>query len=270
MTGKEVFEASKAYWEEYYSSRVRRKITYRTKPWVDGCKCDGAGWYMVDVDPSDYRYNQLQRCTCNGAGKSFIGALSAFADDRFDTFDMNRPLAEFSAGEYTISIDMQKRQLQKTVQKLSTDEVDNKISYYLWGNVGCGKSHLARAWGIRFAEMGYRVEYRNMLNLVGEFHAALKTRTVEDVIQTLTSADMLIIDDIGAENDQSEWIRSNMLRVIDSRTHRKTLYTSNIDPVDLYNTMDERVADRINQSTRLWLPLQSYRQVIRESNKGKK
>jgi DNA replication protein DnaC len=267
MTGKEVYEASKAYWKDYYQNRAKKRkvVTLnRTKPWANGCKCDGAGWYMLDVDPMDFRYRQLQRCSCNGAGQSFRHALQAFAEDTFDTFDVDRKLAPFNAGGVSIAVDMQKRMLTKAYNTLANDDISNGKSYYLWGLVGCGKSHLARAWGIRFAEMGYSVEYRAILNLVGELMGAIKDKRVEQVINALINAEILIIDDIGAESEQSDFIRSCILRIIDGRMKKKTLYTSNVDPVDLHTVMDERIADRINQSTRLWLPLQSYRQLLRK------
>ena len=114
MTGEEVYEASKAYWKDYYQNRAkkRRAVTLnRTKPWVDGCKCDGAGWYMLDVDPMDYRYRQLQRCICNGSGQSFRHSLHTFAEDTFESFDIDRKLEPFNAGGITINVDTQKRML---------------------------------------------------------------------------------------------------------------------------------------------------------------
>lgn len=267
MTGEEVYNASKAYWKDYYQNRARKRKTVilnRTKPFINGCKCDGAGWYMLDVDPMDYRYRQLQRCSCNGAGQTLRHALQAFAEDTFDTFDVNRKLEPFNAGGITISVDTQKRMLTRAYNTLFNDDFSKPTSYYLWGLVGCGKSHLARAWGIKFAELGHSVEYRAILNLVGELMGAVKDKRVEQVISNMINADILIIDDIGAESEQSDFIRSCILRIIDGRMKKKTLYTSNVDPVDLPTIMDERIADRINQSTRLWLPLQSYRQLLRK------
>jgi DNA replication protein DnaC len=267
MTGEEVYEASKAYWKDYYQNRAKKRkaVTLnRTKPWVDGCKCDGAGWYMLDVDPMDYRYRQLQRCICNGSGQSFRHSLHTFAEDTFESFDIERKLEPFNAGGITINTDTQKRMLLRAYNTLLNDDIANTTSYYLWGLVGCGKSHLARAWGIKYADAGYSVEYRAMLNLVGELMNAIKEKRVEHVISTMIDADILIIDDIGAESEQSDFIRSCVLRIIDGRMRKKTLFTSNVDPADLHTVMDERIADRINQSTRLWLPLQSYRKLLRK------
>ena len=268
MTGREVFEASKKYWAEYYKNRAKkRKVVYRTQPWIVGCKCEGAGWYLLDVDKADYRHGQLQRCQCNGAGTSFKKSLDVFGDDTFDTFDLARPMANYRSGEHTITADFQKQRLQKAFDVLSNDEYGNGKSYYLWGNVGCGKSHLARAWAIRFSEMGCGVMYRILPSLIDELRHAVKLNTVDTIIERLANVDVLVLDDVGAEDDHSDWIRGRIFRIIDGRTHRKTLYTSNVDPADLYDKLDERIADRINQAQRLWMPLQSYRQVIREKGK---
>jgi DNA replication protein DnaC len=265
MTGREIFEASKAYWKEYYKNRPKnRGIVHKPKPLVNGCNCDGAGWYMLDVDPMDYRHGQLQRCECNGKGTSFRKSLQAFANDTFDTFDVNRPLAEYKTATHTMTVDFQQKRLMMAYNTLKSDVFDNGTSYYVFGNVGCGKSHLARAWAIQYAEQGYNVMYRIMPNLVDELRSAVKTNTVDRIIDQLTYADALVIDDVGAEEDQSDWIRGRIFRVIEGRMGKKTLYTSNLDPTELFNRLDERIADRINQSKRLWLPFQSYRQIIRD------
>lgn len=271
MTGREVYEASKAYWKAHYANRTKRKAVYRTLPWVNGCKCQGAGWYMLDVDPADYRYGVLQRCDCNAnrSGQNFRASLQAFADDTFETFDLNRPTEAYKSGTYTITAEFQQQRLRKAYDTLCGDEYSNGISYYVWGNVGCGKSHLARAWAIRYADMGYSVRYRMMPALVDELRSSVKNGNTEAIIDSLINADILVLDDIGSEDDHTEWIRGRMLRIIDARMNKKTLYTSNLDTVDLFNKLDERIADRINQSQRLWLPLQSYRQLIREKGRGK-
>jgi DNA replication protein DnaC len=117
--------------------------------------------------------------------------------------------------------------------------------------------------------MGYSVRYRMMPALVDELRSSVKNNNTESIIESLINADILVLDDIGSEDDHSEWIRGRMLRIIDARMNKKTLYTSNLDSVDLFNKLDERIADRINQSQRLWLPLQSYRQLIREKGRTK-
>lgn len=270
MTGKEVFEASKKYWAEYYESRPKgnRKTTYRSKPLTNGCNCDGAGWYYLDVDPADYRYRVLQRCdACNSAGNSFRESLQAFRNDTFDSFDLDRPMADYQSGKTAITERFQRSAVQRAYKALKEDNPSDSMSYYVWGNVGSGKSHLARAWAIMHADAGYNVVYRIMPNLVDELRSAVKTNQVDTIIDKLVYCDMLVIDDIGAEEDQSDWIRGRLFRIVDGRTNKKTVYTSNLDPQELYNRMDERLADRINQCQRLWLPLQSYRQVIRERGK---
>jgi DNA replication protein DnaC len=267
MTGREVYEASKAYWADFYANRaVRRTMKYTSKPLVAGCNCDGAGWYYLDVVPSDYRYKVLQRCECtaNRNGEAFRQALQAFSEDTFDTFDVNRPVSDYKIGTHNVPADYQKKSIMKAYTQLSNDDFANKMSYYVWGNVGSGKSHLARAWAIRFADMGYSVVYRHMPTLVDEMRTSVKNNGVDILVDKLINCDILVIDDIGAEEDQSDWVRGRFLRIVDGRNGKKTVYTSNIEPSDLYNRMDERVADRINQCQRLWLPLQSYRSILRE------
>jgi hypothetical protein len=51
-TGREVYEASKTYGRNIIQIVLNAKAVYCTLPWVNGCKCQGAGWYMFTCRPS--------------------------------------------------------------------------------------------------------------------------------------------------------------------------------------------------------------------------
>jgi hypothetical protein len=52
---------------------------------------------------------------------NFRASLQAFADDTFETFDLNRPTEAYKSGTYTITAEFQKQRLQKAYDTLCGD-----------------------------------------------------------------------------------------------------------------------------------------------------
>ena len=89
----------------------------------------------------------------------------------------------------------------------------------------------------------------------------------KEEIDSITGAELLIVDDIGVEM-KKEWIDTELFRLIDSRYNRKlvTIFTSNLPIEEL--KIDERIADRINaRSIILRLPDVSIRGQQNERDK---
>jgi len=66
-----------------------------------------------------------------------------------------------------------------------------------------------------------------------------------DVVEDLIAADLLILDDIGAEHDPSRNGASKLCQVLSRREYRFTLVTTNIRPDAWGSVFDARVADRL-------------------------
>lgn len=64
-------------------------------------------------------------------------------------------------------------------------------------------------------------------------------------IQSILEAGLLILDDVGAQVENKEWITTALFRLVDRRytNHYPTIYTSNVRMEDLKT--DGRIADRI-------------------------
>lgn len=64
-------------------------------------------------------------------------------------------------------------------------------------------------------------------------------------IKAILEAGLLILDDVGAQVENKEWIRTALFRLIDRRytNHYPTIFTSNVRMEDLKT--DSRIADRI-------------------------
>lgn len=81
---------------------------------------------------------------------------------------------------------------------------------YLAGPFGIGKTYLLGAVANRLQEFNISSRLIYMPEFVGEMREAIKTNTVQDKIDMFKQADVLMLDDIGAETF-SAWFRDEVL-----------------------------------------------------------
>ena len=108
---------------------------------------------------------------------------------------------------------------------------------------GVGKTHLAvgilkaaiRSKGAR----GYFFETRELLQLVRDTYNRSVDETEMDVLAPVLKADLLVLDDLGAERT-SEWVQETLGLVVNTRYNerRPTIFTSNL--VDSPDNTDPR------------------------------
>ena len=113
----------------------------------------------------------------------------------------------------------------------------------LYGPHGVGKTHLAvgmlkaaiRTRGAR----GYFFETRELLRLVRDTYNRSVDETEMDVLAPVLKADLLVLDDLGAERT-SEWVQETLGLVVNTRYNerRPTIFTSNL--VDSPDNTDPR------------------------------
>lgn len=82
-----------------------------------------------------------------------------------------------------------------------------KDGLYLFGGVGTGKTTIACSIGLRAIERGKKVLFVKAYEV---------SELIKDELSKIENADLLIIDDIGAENT-SEWNNTRLRMVIDKR-----------------------------------------------------
>jgi DNA replication protein DnaC len=121
----------------------------------------------------------------------------------------------------------------------------------LLGSVGTGKTHLAAAMTMRLLEQGVAVVWVNFVEMMG---ALSRRGGLEDYIDKLSGADILVIDDFGKEyNDSDEQegirIRQGLYRIVNNRAERKKpiIVTMNdtFDSLLKEKRMDPAVIDRL-------------------------
>lgn len=106
-----------------------------------------------------------------------------------------------------------------------------KQGLYLMGDFGTGKTYLAGYLLQRLAQEGYSGVIVYMPEFVEDAKALmLEPQKLKETISLMKDADLLVFDDMGAEN-LSPWVRDHVLgAILNYRMNRKpTFYTSNHD-----------------------------------------
>ena len=119
----------------------------------------------------------------------------------------------------------------------------------LTGATGCGKTWLACALGHQACRQGLSVLYTRTSRLMEEMKLAHADGSFRKRLAQIAKVDLLILDDWGSSTMTSSE-RQDLLEIIDDRTRRATLITSQI-PVKSWHevigepTLADAILDRI-------------------------
>jgi DNA replication protein DnaC len=208
-------------------------------------------------------FGTLQRCPCGRAGKDpeRLALLAVRLGDElarldrctFQTFDLQRPLPPFEG----MSPEAQRTQLQRAYDACMAYAAAPAGWLYLHGTYGAGKSHLAAAIAHTLVADGWTARYRSTPGLLDAIRAGFSSGTADSIFADLLHADLLVLDDIGAEH-LTGWAEERLFRLLNERQGQATVLTSNVHPDDLPG----RLASRIAGNARLcWLPVSDYRRL---------
>jgi DNA replication protein DnaC len=143
------------------------------------------------------------------------------------------------------------RGLDKAVMAnlIDGDWIRQAHNLILTGATGCGKTWLACALGNQACRQGMSVLYVRTSRLLEEMKLAHAEGSFRKRLMQIAKIDLLVLDDFGvATLTPSE--RQDMLELIDDRTKRSTLITSQI-PVKVWHevigepTLADAILDRI-------------------------
>jgi DNA replication protein DnaC len=121
--------------------------------------------------------------------------------------------------------------------------------FFLSGGVGVGKTHLAVAICRALLEVGQDVLLVNAARFYRELRGAFNTEGGEEsVMSAYCRAPWLLFDDAGA-GALTDFERRYLLDLLDQRSSRKTIITSNLTVEEFAKRLDERIASRLREFT---------------------
>jgi DNA replication protein DnaC len=192
-------------------------------------QCQDTYWKPVVVDGVE----RVVRCDCWRAD----AAAKLLAEARIPPRFVRAELENFEH-----DMDTQRSAWQKASAFVDAFPVVDR-GLVLYGPHGVGKTHLAvgilkacvRGKGAR----AFFFETRELLRLVRDTYNRSVEETEMEVLKPLLDADLLVLDDLGAERT-SEWVQETLGLVVNTRynSRRATIFTSNL--VDTPDSTDPR------------------------------
>lgn len=216
---------------------------YRFKDWLEALdRVNKLSQEALDVNPYLGEYINL---TYDSVAKVLLDEHKMIASAQkayqakqylgaYELFPLNKSLqkASFETGVFGMSY---KESLEALTQFFSNDI----LGYYIYGDLGVGKSYLAACVTNRAAKQGKSVAFVSVAELLSELKRNFnKSYEVDYTLERLKVVDVLVIDDLGAE-PISTWGRDEvLLPLLNHRleNYRKTLFTSNY-PMDMLETL---------------------------------
>lgn len=164
-----------------------------------------------------------------------ISNLDAFADKQFGSFDVERPML----------IQSERASLLLAYKTALQFAAEPEGWLVLEGPYGCGKTHLAAAIGNERLANGDMVLFITVPDLLDHLRSTYGPSSeigYDEMFDRIRGAQLLILDDLGAENP-SQWAGEKLFQLLNYRySHRlPTVITTNVD----LDRIDGRIRSRM-------------------------
>ena len=136
----------------------------------------------------------------------------------------------------------------KMCREFASDFPNAGGGLFFFGKTGLGKTHLSLAIADEVTKRGFNVFYssaQNMLNRLEKEHFS-REKSETDTLEELFAADLLIIDDLGAEFSTSFTV-SQIYNIINTRMidGKPTIISTNLTMDEIEDKYSQRVTSRI-------------------------
>ncbi len=200
---------------------------------------------------SDTGYVGNEKCSCF---KNLIASMNAEEMNKrshinlcsFNTFDLSMYRGNDPAETEKC------RNIMSKVFSYCRDYADNfttaSDNILMSGRTGLGKTHLSLSIANEVLKKGYNVLYDSVLNYLNQIENEHFGRDTSgrNTLEQLMSADLLILDDLGAEYDKPFYV-STIYNIINTRINRRlpTIISTNLDDREMLKKYEERIVSRL-------------------------
>lgn len=233
--------------------------------------CKGSGYVAVE-DGGAMPREDLCACVLEGRRRA---AVDVAITERFGEGGREMTFARFQTGGDPMN-ETALKACQNYVKKFSAMRGEG-VGFALVGPPETGKTHLANATLIMLLKMWKRPdgEMLNTFSLsVPELLRRTKQRwddkTMTDAIEQAMRADVLVLNDIGAEyhraaGQDTSWVDEQLFLILDHRLENKlpTIFTTNLKKTELeQGALHPRVVRRLGTKTLAWLPVKKVQGAV--------
>lgn len=147
-----------------------------------------------------------------------------------------------------------KRRLMKYANEFDKQK---SASLLLVGDYGTGKSHLAVAVTKELMNKGFTCLFLSVPKLLTKIKQTYNGDTSfneADILELIESVDLFVLDDLGTEytnlnRENDNWTHTKLFEVLDSRSGKPTIYTTNLSSDELELKVNSRNLSRIMDGT---------------------
>lgn len=229
-------------------------------------KCGGRGWIFVD-------YNTVKECDCGLIEKARQENKLKFASipETYKDVTLKSMLVRYYTKPESKNVIKASVELVKWYLENLDENVEQGKGIYFWSMVkGSGKTMMASALANELINKYKRnVKFATSLDILDEIRATYdknndNENTEKKLLNDISSADFLIIDDFGTERT-TDWAGEKFYQIVNKRYIDKkvTFFTSNYDLKTI--KYDDRITNRIRERSYLvHFPEESVREVKAE------
>ncbi|WP_010529028.1 ATP-binding protein [Lentibacillus jeotgali] len=195
-----------------------------------GCRCED----IKLAKAAEQNYSQLKHRKLMEKFNYYSLINESLKEATFDNFD---------------AYDTNLKQAKKKVLAYS-HSFDRKQNLLLTGDYGTGKSHLSLSITKALMKKDYECLFLSLPKLLTKVKGTYNTKgvTEEELLTIIQRVDLLVLDDIGAEQ-QTEWSTSKLFEILDDRSGKATVYTTNLSSDELKKRVNERNFSRMMDNT---------------------
>lgn len=232
--------------------------------------CDGTGWKVVPpapgMQPGTEKERRVTRCICRLQAKSKSLMAAARIPRRYEHCELSNYDTDFPGAHSSL-----KAAHFRAFDFARTCDPRSGRGLLIVGKIGTGKMHLAVGIIKELMDRGIPCLFHGYNELLKELQTSYDASTEHseiDVLRPVFETDVLVIDELGAIKNRSEWVWDTLSLILNSRynDNRTTIFTTNFpnlsakkDPGRVssrsreaadHAAADETLGDRISERLR--------------------